>query len=99
MNSPLLENWQRLCETGKQKQLFDDKKGYEMGCKICGRGSCMSSFHSLEEQEKYEKYASIDDMELIAECVDKDNEIEDMKNRATELEAALKIQDQGIKYE
>jgi hypothetical protein len=21
----LLENWQRLCETGKQKQLFDDK--------------------------------------------------------------------------
>jgi hypothetical protein len=82
MNSPLLENWQRLCETGKKKQLFDD-----------------SSFHSLEEQEKYEKYASIDDMELIAECVDKDNEIEDMKNRATELEAALKIQDQGIKYE
>jgi hypothetical protein len=48
MNSPLLENWQRLCETGKQN---------------------------------------------------KDNEIEDMKNRATELEAALKIQDQGIKYE
>jgi transcription elongation factor Elf1 len=26
-----------------------------MSCDICGRGSCTESFHSLEEQERYEK--------------------------------------------
>ena len=26
-----------------------------MSCLICGRGSCMPSFHSIEEQEAYEK--------------------------------------------
>ena len=25
-----------------------------MTCRICARGSCTQSFHSLEEQEKYE---------------------------------------------
>lgn len=29
--------------------------GLEMACDICGRGSCTESFHSLEEQERYEK--------------------------------------------
>ena len=24
-------------------------------CDICGRGSCCESFHSLEEQQRYEK--------------------------------------------
>ena len=40
-----------------------------MGCKICGRNSCMSSFHSIEEQEIYEKYTTMDGGELIAECI------------------------------
>ena len=26
-----------------------------MSCDICGRGSCAGSFHSLEEQTRYEK--------------------------------------------
>ena len=26
-----------------------------MACDICGRGNCTASFHSLEEQERYEK--------------------------------------------
>ena len=26
-----------------------------MSCDICGSGSCCNSFHSLEEQERYEK--------------------------------------------
>lgn len=26
-----------------------------MSCDICGRGSCCASFHSLEEQGRYEK--------------------------------------------
>ena len=25
-----------------------------MSCDICGRGSCCPSFHSIEEQKKYE---------------------------------------------
>ena len=26
-----------------------------MGCRICGRGSCTQSFHSLEEQQEHEE--------------------------------------------
>lgn len=26
-----------------------------MGCRICGRSSCTESFHSIEEQEEFEK--------------------------------------------
>ena len=26
-----------------------------MACRICGRSSCTESFHSLEEQDKYEE--------------------------------------------
>lgn len=26
-----------------------------MSCDICGRGSCIPSFHSLDEMERYEK--------------------------------------------
>lgn len=26
-----------------------------MSCDICGRGSCCTSFHSLDEQNRYEK--------------------------------------------
>lgn len=26
-----------------------------MSCRICGRNSCTESFHSLEEQDKYEE--------------------------------------------
>jgi transcription elongation factor Elf1 len=26
-----------------------------MGCDICGRGSCTTAFHSIAEQERYEK--------------------------------------------
>ena len=26
-----------------------------MSCDICGRGSCCEFFHSLEEQQRYEK--------------------------------------------
>lgn len=28
-----------------------------MSCEICGRGACMKSFHSLEEQENYDSVA------------------------------------------
>lgn len=28
-----------------------------MGCEICGRNSCVKSFHSLEEQSNYDEVA------------------------------------------
>ena len=28
-----------------------------MSCEICGRGACMRSFHSLEEQEDFDNVA------------------------------------------
>ncbi len=60
-----------------------------MGCKICGRGSCTESFHSLPEQEQYSKYEAMSDNALISECVDKDNEIAELNTRVCELEKAL----------
>lgn len=57
-----------------------------MSCKICGRGSCTTSFHPLSEQLAFDKYESMDTRELIGECIDKDNEIADLKNIIKELE-------------
>lgn len=57
-----------------------------MGCKICGRGSCTYSFHSIADQKAYEKYEHLDERRLIAECIDKDNEISDLMSRIEELE-------------
>ena len=37
-----------------------------MSCKICGRGSCASWMHSLEQQEAYEQRQSMsDDVETL----------------------------------
>ncbi len=57
-----------------------------MVCKICGIGNCITSFHSLVEQEQHDKYAKMDDRELIAECIDKDYKLEDIKGQVEELE-------------
>lgn len=50
-----------------------------MSCKICGRGSCTESFHSLEEQtehdEKFGKYEDkIDELKDRIKLLEKDNE-------------------------
>ena len=31
-----------------------------MGCEICGRGACTRSFHSLEEQEEFDRVNQTD---------------------------------------
>ncbi len=49
-----------------------------MACDICGRDSCCNSFHSLEEQEKYEK---------VIELFDKARELRnEIKNSVEEEE-------------
>lgn len=32
-----------------------------MSCEICGRSSCIRSFHSLEQQERFDKKQSMSD--------------------------------------
>lgn len=56
-----------------------------MSCEICGRGSCMRSFHSLEEQEEVGPWLDkIDD--LRDRLREKDEEIERLEARIEELE-------------
>lgn len=33
-----------------------------MGCEICGRGACTRSFHSLEEQEEFDRLNKTDEI-------------------------------------
>lgn len=33
-----------------------------MGCEICGRGACARSFHSLEEQEEFDRVNKTDEI-------------------------------------
>ena len=33
-----------------------------MGCEICGRGACTRSFHSLEEQEEFDRVNKTDEI-------------------------------------
>ena len=56
-----------------------------MTCEICGRCSCTRSFHPLEVQEHFDKYSGMSTRELIEECMDKDNEIADLKKKINEI--------------
>jgi len=58
-----------------------------MACEICGRGNCTRSFHSLEEQEKYDKYSNKTERELISELIDRDDEIEFLTKLLDEYES------------
>ena len=53
-----------------------------MSCVICMRGSCMSSFHSLEEQEAFEKADEAYDrfLDIRQECEEKWREEEEEVN-------------------
>lgn len=51
-----------------------------MACKICKRNSCTESFHSLEEQKKYE--------DLFGEY---ENKVDELKDRVKWLGKAFDI--------
>lgn len=55
-----------------------------MACDICGRGSCTESFHSLEEQERYEK---------VIEAFEKARELRAQLRAELEAEEAEESQD------
>lgn len=58
-----------------------------MSCDICGRSSCANWFHSLEEQERFEK---------VIEAFDKARELRD-KVRTEELQDGLDAAIEAIK--
>lgn len=52
-----------------------------MGCEICGRNSCIRSFHSLEVQERFDARQKMsDDVEVLRQ------EIQELQDRISELE-------------
>jgi predicted RNase H-like nuclease (RuvC/YqgF family) len=53
-----------------------------MACRICNRSSCTESFHSLEEQELYEKARNIDGN--VRQIVDLLRKIESLKAELAE---------------
>lgn len=58
-----------------------------MSCEICGRNSCIESFHSFEEQELFEarKEMSSDVDELRRTIQDQARQIKDLENKIEEL--------------
>lgn len=63
-----------------------------MSCKICGRSSCTQSFHSLEEQERFEaREAMTDNVDhLRVEVQNANEEIATLQARAERAEAEVK---------
>ena len=50
----------------------------DMSCKICGRGACTESFHSLEAQEAWEDRQTMSD------------DVDDLRREIQDLNAELK---------
>ena len=57
-----------------------------MSCDICGRGSCTQSFHSLWEQERYEKV-----IELFEQARSLRDELRDMDAPEEESDGASDV--------
>lgn len=57
-----------------------------MPCKICGCFSCDPMFHSIEDQERFEKYQDYDSHMLIRILIERDSELEDLKSAIAKLE-------------
>jgi transcription elongation factor Elf1 len=55
-----------------------------MTCDICGRGNCTESFHSLNEQERYEK---------VIDAFDKARELRAQVRAEIEAEEAEEAQE------
>ena len=61
-----------------------------MGCRICGRGSCTESFHSLAEQAAWQSVAGLSEGELRREVIDLRGELADRDAEIARLEAELR---------
>ena len=57
-----------------------------MSCRICGRGNCTDSFHSLAQQKEFEKYASMSEIEMVSQLIDLNGEVADLNKIIGEYE-------------
>lgn len=66
-----------------------------MDCEICGRNSCIKSFHSLDEQERYDKRQAMSDNveNLRHEIQDLQDENATLKKEIQSLEETLAGED------
>lgn len=56
-----------------------------MACDICGRSACCSSFHSIEEQERFEKViAAFDKARELRQKVRDEIELEEKQSELEE---------------
>ena len=71
-----------------------------MACEICGRASCMRSFHSIEDQERFDarKEMSSDVDELRSEIQDLKEDMTSVRNDAIE-DVAKTFDDDADKME
>ena len=63
-----------------------------MACRICKRGACTESFHSIEEQERFEKVEELaqkDSLILAKELIEAQQEIKDLKNVISNMEDTI----------
>jgi chaperonin cofactor prefoldin len=60
------------------------------GCEICGRGNCCQSFHSLAEQEEFDKRKECEESGDCYDCTQKDFEIDELEHRAEKAESRVK---------
>ncbi len=72
-----------------------------MSCRICHRSSCTESFHSLEEQERFEKARTIGDdthaiADLLAEIESLKAQIKERDEKIEELRSDIRIQEERI---
>ena len=67
-----------------------------MTCRICGRGNCTQSFHSIDEHVEFEKYSDKTEAWLIRELLERDTEITDLKEQCEDLEKQLEKANEEI---
>ena len=67
-----------------------------MTCRICGRGNCTQSFHSIDEQVEFEKDSDKTEAWLIRELLERDTEITDLKEQCEDLEKQLEKANEEI---
>ena len=59
-----------------------------MACQICGRSSCIKSFHSLEEQEKWDaRQLMSDDVDVLrCKIQELEQELKELHNSSMDIE-------------
>ncbi len=63
-----------------------------MGCEICGRNSCTKVFHSLEEQDEFDRINKTDELKERLRSIIK-NKVDRLKGDYIDEEYYVKLSD------